>query len=406
MKILLITQWYDPEPTFKGQLFAEQLIKKGNKVEVITGFPNYPGGNIYEGYKLSLYKKEIINGVIIHRVFIFPSHDKSIFKRAINYLSFFISSLIFGLFKVKKVDIVYGYHPPLTTSLASIIISKIKKVPSVIDIQDLWPDTLYESGMLNNKFMFSSINYLCNYTYRNVSRIAVLSNGFKNTLISRGLEPKKIHVIHNWCHEEYVNNFFEHKVTLPANKKLNIVFAGNIGKAQGISAIINAAELAELRGLPINIVFIGDGVVKEDAQKLVVTKKLRNTFFLERVPMKEISSILIKSDALLVHLNDSELFRITIPSKIQSSMAIGKPIIMGVAGEAAKIITQSEGGILCKPNCPESLYSALEVFSKKHKFELEEMGANAKDFYYKNMSMEIGINKFNKLFTDLLDQSL
>lgn len=405
MKILLVTQWYDPEPTFKGQLFAEKLIKKGNKVEVITGFPNYPEGKIYKGYKLSLYKKEIINGVVIHRVFLFPSHDKSIFKRAINYLSFSISALIFGLFKVKKIDIVYGYHPPLTTSLVSIIIGKFKKASSVIDIQDLWPDTLYGSGMLNNKFLFNFINYLCNYTYKNVSKIAVLSNGFKNTLISRGVDPQKIHVIYNWCHEEYVNNFSESKINLPSNNKLNIVFAGNIGKAQGIPTIIKAAELAELRNLPVNIVFIGDGIVKKDAQKLVETKKLKNTFFLERVPMQEINSILIKSDALLVHLNDDELFKITIPSKIQSSMAIGKPIIMGVAGEAAKIITKSQGGILCKPDCSESLCSAFESFSAKHKFELEAMGANAKDFYYKNMSMEIGINKFNKLFNYLLDQS-
>ena len=119
MKILLLTQWFEPEPTFKGLLFAQALKEQGHDVEVLTGFPNYPGGKVYEGYKISVYQKEVINGITIHRAPLYPSHDSSAIKRALNYLSFAIGTFFVGLMKTKNIDVIYSYHPPLTTSLSA-----------------------------------------------------------------------------------------------------------------------------------------------------------------------------------------------------------------------------------------------------------------------------------------------
>ena len=156
-EILLLTEWFDPEPTFKGLFFAKKLIEQGFKVRVLTGFPNYPGGKIYEGYKLRLYQKEYIDGVEIIRVPIFPSHDKSSFKRALTYFSFFLFSVLFGMF-LRRPNLIYAYHPPITTGLSAIILKKIYRVPLVYDIQDLWPDTLHSTGMINNRHLLNFIN--------------------------------------------------------------------------------------------------------------------------------------------------------------------------------------------------------------------------------------------------------
>ena len=159
VKILLLTQWFDPEPTFKGLLFAKTLRDKGYDVEVLTGFPNYPGGKVYKGYKISLYQKEIIDGIIIHRVPLYPSHDGSALKRIFNYVSFSLSSILIGLIKTRNIDVIYSYHPPLTTALSAVILGFFKRIPFVVDIQDLWPDTLIATGMINNKKVLNVINF-------------------------------------------------------------------------------------------------------------------------------------------------------------------------------------------------------------------------------------------------------
>ncbi|MEF1162014.1 glycosyltransferase family 4 protein, partial [Vibrio parahaemolyticus] len=199
MKILLLTQWFEPEPTFKGLLFAQELRRQGHEVEILTGFPNYPGGKVYDGYKILPYQKEVLDGFTIHRALLYPSHDSSAIKRILNYLSFSVSSTIIGLLKVRSVDVIYSYHPPLTTSISAALLGIFKRTPFVIDIQDLWPDTLAATGMLNNKKALKIISLVCKFVYKRASKIVVLSPGFKKRLVSRGVPDSKIEVIYNWC---------------------------------------------------------------------------------------------------------------------------------------------------------------------------------------------------------------
>ena len=153
-----MTQWFDPEPTFKGLLFAKELISRGFEVEVITGFPNYPGGKLYDGYRMKLIQKEVIEGVSVTRLPLYPSHDKNKIGRVANYLSFAFSALIYGLFFAKRPAVIYAYHPPLTVGVSAAIINFFRRVPIVLDIQDMWPDTLKATGMIANsrilKFFF------------------------------------------------------------------------------------------------------------------------------------------------------------------------------------------------------------------------------------------------------------
>lgn len=402
MKILLLTQWFDPEPTFKGLLFAQALRDKGHEVEVLTGFPNYPGGKVYDGYKISLYQKEVLDGIIVHRAPLYPSHNSSALKRICNYISFMASSTIIGLIKTRNIDVIYSYHPPLTTSLSALLLGFFKRTPFVVDIQDLWPDTLAATGMINNKKILNIVDNVCNVVYKRAAKIVVLSPGFKTRLLSKNVPESKVEVIYNWCNEPALNNYEECSVKLPANDRLNLVFAGNLGLAQGLPAIIKAAKIVMDKSLEVNIVFLGDGVAKQDAIYKAKELMLDNVFFLPRVPMSQVGDILNKSDMLLVHLNDEELFRITIPSRTQANLAIGKPIIMGVSGDAAELVEKSGAGVTCMPNSPESLAHAIETLALKTKQERIEMGNKAQSFYYENLSLKKGVEQFISVFEEVI----
>ncbi|MGL1028202.1 glycosyltransferase family 4 protein [Vibrio vulnificus] len=401
MKILLLTQWFDPEPTFKGLLFAQSLRDQGHEVEVLTGFPNYPGGKVYDGYKISLYQKEIMDGIVVHRVPLYPSHDSSALKRVFNYISFAASSFLIGLIKTKKIDVIYSYHPPLTTSLSALLLSFFKRVPFVVDIQDLWPDTLAATGMINNRKVLKIVDMACRLVYRRAAKIVVLSPGFKQRLISRNVPENKIEIIYNWCNEPALNNYQECPMPLPSNGKLNLVFAGNLGFAQGLPAIIDAAEILMRNNVAVNVVFVGDGIAKAESIEQGQSKGLDNVYFLPRVPMTQVGNILNQADILLVHLNDDELFRITIPSRTQANLAIGKPIVMGVKGDAADLIDMAGAGITCEPNNPQSLAGAIQQLVEMTSQERELMGLNAKNFYYDNLSLQQGVSRFISIFEEI-----
>ena len=192
MRILMLTQWFDPEPTFKGLAFAKELVRLGHEVEVLTGFPNYPGGELYEGYKIRLIQRENIDGISVLRVPLYPSHDGSALRRIANYVSFAFSAAFIGALLVKPADVMYVYHPPATVGFAASVIGMVRRIPFVYDIQDLWPDTLAATGMLNNPSILKLVDSGCRFIYRHAAKIVVLSPGFKEMLITRGVPAKKI----------------------------------------------------------------------------------------------------------------------------------------------------------------------------------------------------------------------
>ncbi|MEZ9245970.1 glycosyltransferase family 4 protein [Vibrio lentus] len=401
MKILLLTQWFDPEPTFKGLLFAQALRDEGHEVEVLTGFPNYPGGRVYGGYKVTFYQKEVMDGITIHRAPLYPSHDGSAVKRIFNYVSFAASSFLVGLVKTRKIDVIYSYHPPLTTSLSACLLSFCKRVPFVVDVQDLWPDTLSATGMIKNENVLNLVGKVCDLVYRRASKVVVLSPGFKKRIMSRGVPEDKVEVVYNWCNEPALNHFEQTEVKLPENGNLNLLFAGNLGFAQGLPSIIKAAELLKNKNVGVNIVFLGDGVAKKAAIETTEKLKLNNVYFLPRVSMQQVGSLLSCADILLVHLNSNELFEITVPSRTQANMAIGKPIVMGVLGDASDLITKAGAGVTCEPDNPESLADAISHICGLSVTERLELGNAGKAYYEKHLSLKQGVTKFIAIFEEV-----
>jgi len=403
-RILLITQWFDPEPTFKGLLFAKELVSRGFEVEVITGFPNYPGGNLYEGYQLKLIQKEVIDGVLVTRVPLFPSHDKSKIGRIFNYLSFSFSSLVYGLFFSKRADVIYAYHPPLTVGISALIIKLFRRLPLVLDIQDMWPDTLKATGMISNSFLLGFISKLCNLIYSCVTKIVVLSPGFRDLLVDRGVPEKKIEIIYNWADEKVLRIKNDNMPQeFEGIKGFKVLFAGNVGQAQGLNVILDAALILKGNLPKIHFLILGQGLQLDDLKRRAKELGLDNVHFIPAVDLNKVGTFLGFADALLIHLNSDPLFKITIPGKTQAYMSVGKPIIMGVSGDASNLVTQADCGVCFEPEDSVALAEACKSLALLDSFDIQRLGINAKKFYDENLSVKVGVDSFEKVLNEAIN---
>jgi len=398
MKILILTQWFDPEPTFKGLLFARELAARGHEVEVLTGFPNYPGGVVYPGYRIRPWVREKIDGINVLRVALYPSHNNSGFHRSLNYLSFALSAAVLGATLIRKPDVIYVYHPPITVGFAATVIGFLRRTPFVYDIQDLWPDTIAATGMISNTATLTLLGKWCKFVYRRARHIVVLSPGFKEQLIQRGVPSDKIDVIYNWCDESVFTFEDEPGTRLGGADRFCILFAGTMGLAQGLDSVLHAAQICRTTVPTAEFIFIGGGVERSRLESMAQEMQLDNVRFFTRQPMHAMGHVLAGADALMVHLKNDPLFRITIPSKLQAYLAAAKPILMGVSGDAAELIKQSRSGVVCEPDNPQSIAEAVKALVNADRGRLAEMGHAGRDFYNREMSVSVGVDKFERIF--------
>jgi glycosyltransferase involved in cell wall biosynthesis len=395
MRILLLTQWFDPEPIFKGAPFARALRDLGHEVEVLTGFPNYPGGKLYPGYRLELYQREDLDGIPVHRVWLYPSHDQSALRRIANYASFALSAALIGPWVTRRPDVVYVYHPPGSIALAAAAF----RAPFVYDIQDLWPDTLAATGMLNHPHLLKLIGLWSALTYKLARHLVVLSPGFRERLIARGVPAGKIDVIPNWCDEQQaVPGAPASAEELGMAGRFNVMFAGTMGKAQALDTVLEGARLLKERVPRVQFVLIGGGIEVERLQARAAELELTNVRFLPRRPVSEIGPIMQLADVLLVHLSDDPLFAITIPSKTQAYMAVGKPILMAVPGDAADLVATAGAGVACPPEDPAALAASVEKLATLPPAELAAMGERGRTYYQQELSLAVGARRFEQIF--------
>ena len=398
-RVLLLTQWFDPEPTFKGLVFARELVHQGFEVEVLTGFPNYPGGKVYPGYRIQWLQREVIDGVQVTRVPLYPNHDQSAIKRVLNYASFAASATMYGVFMAKRADVMYAYHPPLTVGMAAALIKLFRRMPVVYDIQDMWPDTLRATGMLNNPKALDWVARVCRWVYRRMDHIVVLSPGFKRLLLERGVPESKLSVIYNWADEAALGApVGKVPAAFPGADQFRILFAGNMGKAQALNTVLDAASLLQARDSRVCWVMLGGGVEVERLKAEAAKRQLANVVFLPPVPMAEVGAYLNAADALLVHLRKDPLFEITIPSKTQAYMTVGKPLLMAVDGDAADLVRQSGGGVVAESENPEALACAAEQLAAMPVDALAAMGDKAQRFYREHLALAEGVRKFSEIF--------
>ncbi len=397
MRILMITQLFQPEPNhLKGLAFAKELRHMGNEVEVLTGFPNYPGGRVYAGYRQKWRVREVVDGVSILRVPLFPDHSNSGLRRFLCYMSLAFTMCIPGCFLVRRPDVVHVYQGPATLALPALLLRLLLGVPYVLDIQDMWPDSVLSSGMLKFRSARGVLNFWCNLTYRLAKKITVLSPGYKNLLVERGVPASKIEVVYNWCDEaQMLNSSGSNSKVDPYGLagRFNVIYAGNLGPVQALDSVIEAAGLLQESFPNLQFVFVGDGIDCARLKRLVASQNINNVKFVPRQPIDKIGEILEKADALLIHLRDDPLCRVGIPQKTQAYLAVGRPIIMAVHGDASDLVKQTNSGIVCVPQNAESIARAVEDLLRMPPEKRSLMGQNGKVFYEKHLSFHVGVNR-------------
>jgi len=402
MKIVFISHYFQPEPNFFiGLPFARELVRRGHRVQVLTGFPNYPGGRIYDGYQVKFLQREVMEGIPIIRVPLYPSHDRSSLKRILSYVSLSFSQAAIGPFAVESADIAFVSQGPATIGLPAIAHKLLRRIPYVYNVQDLWPDSLLSTGMFHSKIGLRIVNWWCHRCYARASKIVVIAPGMKNVLIARGVPREKTEVVYNWCDEEMIRGEpadFEVPKFLREGGKFNIVFAGNIGKAQAMDAVLDAAKLLQDDCPDLRFVLIGGGVEAEPLKARVKEMDLRNVLFEPRRPVSEMGAILRRSDVLFVHLRDDPLFRITIPSKTQAYLAAGRPILIGVKGDASDLVLRAQAGVDCEPENPQSIAQAARMLYSMDRQELKVMGDNGRRFYDENLSFKTAVDHYIEIF--------
>lgn len=394
-RVLFFTQWFDPEPAMRGANFVRQLARDCGPVEVITGFPNYPGGTVYSGYKIKLLQSEKGDGFTIKRLPLYPSHNNHALHRIANYISFAISVFVYALFALSRAKVVYVYHPPLTVGVAVALANLVHRKPLVLDIQDLWPDTLSATGMVKNALALAIVGAMANWLYRRATRIIVLSPGFRTLLIERGVPIDKLVHIYNWAPDEDANQNApptEAVYKLPKDR-LNIVYAGNMGPAQGLLPLLPALTNLQAANAKVHFNFIGGGIQVEEISRFAATHGLQNLTLYPAVPHAQIGTILKQADALLVSLNRDPLFEITIPSKLMSYLNAGKPIIGAVRGDAGALILCAEAGIPVIPEDAVSFEAAVMSLVDLDDTGRMALAANARDYYSNYLSMAAGTRR-------------
>lgn len=402
MRVQVITQLFDPENAIKGLSFVKELASQGYDVEVVTTFPSYPGGEIYPGYRMRLFQVEEVEGVRIVRLPSYISHGKSAVGRLISYASFSFFAFIYCLLFSRCPSVIYSYYPPLMGGVASALLSLIRRRPFIYDVQDLWPEALVATGMLRSERLIRSVGFVINWIYRRADAIVVLSDGYKNILISKGVPESKIHRVYNWCDESRIQI---HSGSCSDTKKeyFDIAYAGNMGPAQALTYVLKAAKILQDEGdNAIRFTLIGDGIECNDLKQQATLLGLGNVLFKGRVLPELVGAELQAADALLVHLADEPVFSITIPSKTQAYLAMGKPILMAVAGESAELIEKAGAGIVSSPCAPEEIARVALAMSKSSPSQLSSFGERARGFYVNNMSQKKGVEKISLLIRMLI----
>jgi glycosyltransferase involved in cell wall biosynthesis len=403
MNILIISQYFWPE-NFKINDVAKGLVAKGYNVSVLTGLPNYPKGKIFEGYSFHKNKKENYDGITIYRSPVIPRGSGSGVRLFLNYFSLALLASLRVLFIKNKIDKILVYEPsPVTIGIPAIIAKYRFKAPIFFWVQDLWPESVVAAGGITNKFMINLISKLTRFIYQHCEKILVQSKAFIPYILNQNVSNSKIIYLPNSTESFYnkvdVKNKF--KKLMPKVGPI-LMFAGNIGEAQGFSTMIKSASYLNNLGIKVNWVILGDGRQRELIEKKINDLGLLKCFFfLGSYPSEEMSNFFACADALLVTLKKNLIFSMTIPNKIQSYMACSKPIIASIDGEGGRVILEAKCGLVSPSEDYISFSKSIIDFLKLKADEKELMGKNARLYFEKEFDREKQINSIIHIFNGI-----
>ena len=390
-KILVICQYYKPEP-FRISDICEEMVRRGHEVQVVTGYPNYPEGKLYDGYGIGKHIDEVINGVKVHRCYTVPRETGTI-KRMMNYYSYAASATKYVLSgkpvasDSEKYDLVFcNQLSPVMMADAAIAYKKKHKVPVIMYCLDLWPESLIAGGITRDSKIYKYYHHVSKRIYRQMDKILITSRMFSDYLQKEfGIKQSRIEYL-----PQYAEGIFEELPAKEENGRFDFMFAGNIGEIQSVETILQAAEM--LKEEPVKIHIVGGGTDLQRLQNIKEEKQLENVVFYGRRPLEEMPEFYKKADAMLVTLAADPVLSLTLPGKVQSYMAVGKPIIGAIDGETQNVIKEAECGFCSAADDAEALAENVKKFIDTET-DRKAMGRNARKFYEEHFQIMFFMNK-------------
>lgn len=403
----MLSQWFAPEPGGGAvpAVLAEGLVERGHDVRVVTGFPNYPTGRIYPGFQQSLrFREAPREGLELRRVPLYANHDQSAVKRSLNYASFAGSAFALGRRELADRDALWVFNSPATVPIVADRVRRRHGVPYLLHIMDVWPDSVTDSGMLSGGRAANAVGRmltaLVRKGYEGASRIAVISPGQIDLLVSRGVPASLLSYCPVWADERIFYPRPTDRSPLPASAREAskvLMYAGSIGHVQGLDAAVRA--VAAVRDTGLHLVLVGSGIAEDGLRALVTELGVDNVHFMGRRDPDEMGELGAAADVHLVSLADTPLLRVTMPSKLASVMAMGRPVVLSGAGDAARVVAESGAGVVT--DSAESLEQALRDLAGCGSAELDAWGRAARDYYEKQFSEEHGIAHVESLLSEI-----
>ena len=398
--ILVISQYFYPEQ-FRINDICKEWINRGYQVTVITGIPNYPQGRYYANYGLFKKRKEQHEGINIIRLPLIP-RGHSPLMLALNYLSFVISGFFWSHFTSIKADTVFIFEvSPMTQALPGVWYAKRRKIPCNLYVQDLWPENVEIITGLKNKLILGAIGKMVDSIYRRCNRIFTTSESFVTAIAKRGVPETKIEF---W--PQYAEGYEQAAekaiiAEIPNDGRFNIIFAGNIGFAQGLEILPKTANLLKQSEVPVRFNFVGDGRFKNEFIRIVHDKGVEAWFnFIDRQPAGRIPELLAANDAAFLSLSANPLFSMTIPAKLQTYLAFGIPVIASADGETQRILKEAGAGFCSPAGDPEKLAEIIRMMAAESPDQLRQMAANARAYSQLNFNKETLLDRMDEHFNN------
>lgn len=387
--ILIISQYFYPEP-FRINDIAQEWVKRGYKVTVLTGIPNYPEGKFYNGYGLRKKRKENLNRIEIIRIPLI-SRGKSSIRLILNYYSFVISGWVWSHFTKLKPDLIFTFEvSPMIQALIGKWFSKRRNIPNYLYVQDLWPENLEVVGGIHNKFVLNHYQKMSDRIYKFCTKIFATSPSFVEAIKERVEDKSKVLYLPQYAEDFYKPVEKTNVKEIPNDERFKIIFTGNIGEAQGLDILPKVAKIVDNS---FCFVLVGNGRYK--GQLIKEVESVKDKFiFIDRQPAERIPELLSACDVAFVSFMDNPLFKKTIPAKLQSYMACGMPILAVASGETERIIKEANCGLVCKAEDYQELARLLTVFKGN---DSVLFGKNAKWYSDNNFKKEMFFDKLEDI---------
>ena len=405
MRIAFISQYFFPEPFFHNAV-AAGLVDRGHQVHVISCVPNYGQPGFFDGYSNRKKRYEVWSDIPIHRAWTI-ARGKSRLSLALNNLVFPITGSWTIWRKLReKPDVSFVSMPsPVFQAFVGVLLKKLRGVPCVYWVQDIWPESAIFTLNLRNPVMVRTLSWVCGWLYRRADYVLVQSEGFVPYIERFGVKPNRIQVLPNTARSIYRPT---HSSDAPVEAKLipqsgfRLMFAGNIGESQDFDTLLAAANILK-DDKDVTWIFIGSGRGLDRAKAQAARYELDSrTMFLGRYPEEQMPNFFAHADAMLVSLKDTPIFALTVPSKLQSYFACGKPVIASLSGEGARIVQEANAGIITPPGSPKELASAILKMKRASQEERRNYGANALRYYQQNYANEIVYQQLESTLADAI----